>query len=117
MGISYIQGSTLAGWEILLLVQSYKARVSAVARHLKWPEAKVQAAINYARAFPEEIESALSENAAIDFEASCVSSQAVELMGEPRDESVLLVQGKARDSHGVLRKELSHKRHKKHKTI
>ena len=69
MGISYIQGSTLAGWEILLLIQSYKARVSAVARHLKWPEAKVQAAINYARAFPEEIESALSENAAIDFEA------------------------------------------------
>jgi uncharacterized protein (DUF433 family) len=66
---AYIQGSTLAVWEILLLAQSYKARVSAVARHLKWPEAKVQAAINYARAFPEEIESALSENAAIDFEA------------------------------------------------
>lgn len=66
---AYIQGSTLAVWEILLLVQSYKAHVSAVARHLKWPEAKVQAAINYAGAFPEEIESALSENAAIDFEA------------------------------------------------
>jgi uncharacterized protein (DUF433 family) len=66
---AYIQGSTLAVWEILLLVQSYKARVAAVARHLKWPEAKVQAAINYAKAFPEEIESAVSENAAIDFEA------------------------------------------------
>jgi uncharacterized protein (DUF433 family) len=66
---AYIQGSTLAVWEILLLVQSYKARVAAVARHLKWPEAKVQAAINYAKAFPEEIESAVTENAAIDFEA------------------------------------------------
>jgi uncharacterized protein (DUF433 family) len=66
---AYIQGSTLAVWEILLLVKSYKADVSAVARHLKWPEAKVQAAINYARAFPEEIEGALSENAATDFEA------------------------------------------------
>jgi hypothetical protein len=53
----------------MLLVQSYKANVSAVARHLKWPEAKVQAAINYAKAYPEEIEGALSENAAIDFEA------------------------------------------------
>jgi len=66
---AYIQGSTLAVWEVLLLVQSYKREVAAVARHLKWPEAKVQAAINYARAFPEEIESAVSENAAADFEA------------------------------------------------
>jgi hypothetical protein len=66
---AYIQGSTLAVWEVLFLVQSYKADVSAVARHLKWPEAKVQAAVNYAKAFPEEIEAALSENAATDFEA------------------------------------------------
>jgi uncharacterized protein (DUF433 family) len=66
---AYIQGSTLAVWEVLLLVQSYKSDVSAVARHLKWPEAKVQAAINYAKAFSEEIEGALSENAATDFEA------------------------------------------------
>jgi hypothetical protein len=66
---AYIQGSTLAVWEVMLLVESYKADVSAVARHLKWPEAKVQAAINYAKAFPGEVESALSENAATDFEA------------------------------------------------
>lgn len=66
---AYIQGSTLAVWEVLLLVQSYRADVSAVARHLKWPEAKVQAAINYAKAFRGEIEEALSENAGADFEA------------------------------------------------
>src|SRR5438876_11861677 len=66
---AYIQGSTLAVWEVALLVQSYRANVSSVARHLKWPEAKVQAAINYTKAFPEEIESALSENTATDFEA------------------------------------------------
>jgi uncharacterized protein (DUF433 family) len=66
---AYIQGSTLAVWEVLLLVQSYKTDASAVARHLKWPEAKVQAAIGYAKAFPEEIEEAVSENAATDFEA------------------------------------------------
>jgi hypothetical protein len=65
---AYMQGSTLAVWEVLLLVQGYRADVSAVAKHLKWPEAKVQAAINYARAFGEEIERALSENAATDFE-------------------------------------------------
>src|SRR5690349_5646508 len=66
---AYIQGSSLAVWEVMLLVRSYKADVSAVARHVKWPEAKVQAAVNYAKAFPEEIERALSENAATDFEA------------------------------------------------
>ena len=66
---AYIQGSSLAVWEILFLVQSYRGAVSAVARHLEWPEAKVQAAINYAKSFPEEIEEAVSENAATDFEA------------------------------------------------
>lgn len=84
---AYIQGSTLAVWEVLLLVQSYKADVSAVGEHLKWPEAKVQAAINYAKAFPEEIEGALSENAT-DFEAlKRMLPQAVELAsgGAARD--------------------------------
>jgi hypothetical protein len=66
---AYIQGSTLAVWEVMLLVQSHKDDVSAVARHLKWPEARVQAAINYAKAFPEEIDTALSENADTDFDA------------------------------------------------
>ena len=66
---AYIQGSTLAVWEIMLLVRSYKGNVSAVARHLKWPEARVQAAVNYAEVFPEEIEAATSENDAADFKS------------------------------------------------
>ena len=66
---AYIQGSTLAVWEVLLIVRSYKENVASVAKHLEWPEAKVQAAINYAEAFPQEIEEALSENAATDFGA------------------------------------------------
>ena len=64
-----IQASSLTVWEVMLLVQSYKGKVTAVARHLDWPKAKVQAAINYAEAFPEEIGRALSENAAVDFDA------------------------------------------------
>jgi hypothetical protein len=66
---AYVQGSTLAVWEVLLLVRSYKEDVAAVAQHLQWPQAKVQAAINYTEAFPEEIEQALSENAGTDFRA------------------------------------------------
>src|SRR5205823_9319238 len=36
---AYIQGSTLAVWEVLLLVRSYTGDVVAVAKHLQWPQA------------------------------------------------------------------------------
>jgi uncharacterized protein (DUF433 family) len=62
-----IQGSSLAVWEILLLVRSYQGDVRATAEHLRWPEVKVRAAVHYAEAFPEEIERALEENQAVDF--------------------------------------------------
>ena len=63
-----LQGSTLAVWEVTLLLRSYKGNVAAVAKHLKWPEAKVRAAVNYAEAFPDEINEALAENDSTDFE-------------------------------------------------
>lgn len=62
-----MQGSTLAVWEILLLVRGYNGDEAATAAHLRWPEAKVRAAIHYAEAFPEEIDEALAENDATDF--------------------------------------------------
>jgi hypothetical protein len=65
---AYIQGSSLAIWEIVLLVESYEGGVAGVAAHLKWPEAKIRAAVNYARAFPQEIDAALAENNATGFE-------------------------------------------------
>ena len=40
-GQACLQGSTLAVWEVMLLVNSYRKNHSAVAKHLKWPEAKV----------------------------------------------------------------------------
>lgn len=66
---AYIQGSTLAVWEVVALLQSYDDNIAAVARHLRWPEAKVRAAANYAVAFPQEIEEALAENKSVDFVA------------------------------------------------
>jgi hypothetical protein len=65
---AYIQGSTLAVWEIMLLIRSYEADISAVAKHLRWPEDKVQAAVNYAVAFPDEIDEAVAENDSADLE-------------------------------------------------
>jgi len=64
---AYVQGSSLAVWEVMLLVRSYQGQVAAVARHLRWPESKVRAAMNYAQAYPEEIQEALDENDSVDF--------------------------------------------------
>jgi hypothetical protein len=65
---AYLQGSTLAVWEIVLLIRSHKSDISATAGHLRWPEAKVRAALNYAETFPDEIEEAIAENRATGFE-------------------------------------------------
>ena len=83
---AYVQGSTLAVWEIMLLLRSYKNDPAAVARHLQWPEAKVLAAVNYAGAFAEEIEEAVAENDAVDLEAlKCMLPQTTEFSaGKPR---------------------------------
>jgi len=65
---AYIQGSTLAVWEVMLLMRGYKNNISAVAKHLRWPEAKVKAAVNYAEAFSDEISRAIAENDSVDFD-------------------------------------------------
>ena len=65
---AYIQGSSLAVWEVMMLVRSCKRSTQSAARHLQWPEAKIRAAVNYAEAFPGEIDEALAENDAISFE-------------------------------------------------
>ena len=66
---AYIQGSTLAIWEIMLLLRSYKGNVEDVAKHLRWPEAKVRAALNYSEAFPAEVNEAITENDSTDFDS------------------------------------------------
>ena len=65
---AYVQGSSLAVWEVLLLLRGYRDDTRAVASHLQWPEAKVRAAKNYAETFPGEIEGALADNDATDFD-------------------------------------------------
>jgi hypothetical protein len=59
-----LQGSTLAVWEVRLLLDDYGQNAAAVAKHLQWPLEKVQAAAAYAAAFPEEIAAAVADNQA-----------------------------------------------------
>jgi hypothetical protein len=66
---AYIQGSSLAVWEVVALVKSYKGDFNAVANHLRWPGVKVAAAIHYSEAYPDEIGDALRENELLGLEA------------------------------------------------
>ncbi len=64
-----MQGSSLGVWEVLAIAREYNSDSLAVARHLGWPETKVLAAFNYAKAFPDEIAAALADNDALDFDS------------------------------------------------
>ncbi|MEK7676153.1 MAG: CopG family transcriptional regulator [Verrucomicrobiota bacterium] len=64
---AYIQGTRLAVWQVISLHGTYNGDVTKTAAHLKWPEAKVHAAIAYTEAFPDEIEEALEDQASCDF--------------------------------------------------
>jgi len=59
---AYIQGSSLAVWEVVLVARSYGGDAARTAEHLQWPEVKVRAALNYASAYPDEIEAAIEDN-------------------------------------------------------
>jgi len=79
-----IQGSSLAVWEVMLIVRAYKGDAERAARHLGWPEAKVRAAMHYAEAFPDEIREAIQENEAVRFEVLQRMLPAAEEFAAPR---------------------------------
>lgn len=65
---AYIQSSGLAVWEVVLVARGYGMDAEQTARHLDWPIPRVQAALNYAEAFPAEIEATVEDNAGFDFD-------------------------------------------------
>lgn len=66
---AYIQGSSLAVWEIVWIARGYQNNVEKTAAHLEMSPVKVKAALNYGKAFAEEIQTALQEHEACDFES------------------------------------------------
>jgi uncharacterized protein (DUF433 family) len=64
-----IQGSTLAVWEVAWIARGYEDNVEKTAAHLCMSPLKVKAALNYARAFPDEIQEAIQEHKSSDFES------------------------------------------------
>ena len=54
--IAYVEGTRTAVWLICDLLRQNDNDVRKTAKLLEWPETKVRAAVNYAAAYPEEIE-------------------------------------------------------------
>lgn len=63
---AYVMGTSLAVWEVLFVARAYENDVVRTAEHLNWPPFKVQAALRYATAFPDEINAALEDNDSYD---------------------------------------------------
>lgn len=59
---AYLQGSSLAVWEVVKLAQAYGGDAARVATSLGWPEVRAQAALNYAAAYPQEISDAIADS-------------------------------------------------------
>lgn len=63
-----LQASRLAVWQVVSLVRSHAGDVEKTCAHLEWPAVKVRAALNYAKAFPEEIETAIRDAQSCSFD-------------------------------------------------
>lgn len=66
---AYMMASSLAVWEVAFVARSYGGDAEQAARHLNWPLVRVQAALAYAEAFPDEIAAAIADNDAADYAA------------------------------------------------
>jgi uncharacterized protein (DUF433 family) len=58
---AYVKGSRLAVWRVVAIVRSFDGDINKSAKHLSWPALKIRAAMSYAGAFAEEIETALDD--------------------------------------------------------
>ena len=66
---AYLQGTRLTVWIVVQIARGYGGDAEKTAKHLERSPLQVQAALNYAKAFPEEIEAAIKDNEACDFES------------------------------------------------
>jgi uncharacterized protein (DUF433 family) len=65
---AYVKGTSLAVWEVVLVARQLGMDARRVAEHLGWQEERVQAALNYAEAYPEEVGPLVSEAESVTFE-------------------------------------------------
>jgi len=54
--LAYVEGTRTAVWLMADLLRQHKGDVKKVAKVHEWPESKVRAAMNYAKAYGDEIQ-------------------------------------------------------------
>ena len=64
---AYLQSTRLAVWMVVKIARRFGSDVGKTAAHLQRPPAHIQAALNYGKAFPQEIEDAIRDNDSYDF--------------------------------------------------
>jgi uncharacterized protein (DUF433 family) len=65
---AYLAGTRLAIWQVVQISREFEGDTERTAQHLDIPLAQIQAALNYAQAYPEEIEAAIADAEGGDFE-------------------------------------------------
>lgn len=65
---AYMKSSRLPAWWVVKVAQEFALDAEKVAAHFRRPVAWVKAALNYYQAFPEEIDQAIEDHQAQDFE-------------------------------------------------
>lgn len=58
---AFVQGTSLAVWEVVRLARHFDGDPRRLAEHLEWSEIKVRAALAYAERYRDEIELALRD--------------------------------------------------------
>ena len=59
---AYLKGRRIQVWMAIMIAEGYNNDVKKTAKHLDCPEEWILAAFDYAKAFPDEISSAIEEN-------------------------------------------------------
>ncbi len=82
-----VQGSTLAVWEVAWIARGYKNAVEKTAAHLGMSPLKVKAALNYAQAFPDEVQKAIQEHESCDFASLSRMLPQAEIFPPPKEKA------------------------------
>ncbi|HEU5439450.1 MAG TPA: hypothetical protein VFU88_09180 [Ktedonobacterales bacterium] len=86
---AYVLGTGMAVWEIAMVARAFSKDAEQAVAHLELPLVKVQAALSYARAYPDEITAALddSRRSFTELEHMLPGAQRVVVSSEAMDES------------------------------
>lgn len=80
---AYMKGSNLAVWQVIMAAQKYEFNSEKIRQHFQRPLEWVLSALNYAEAYPDEIENAISDYKAVNYNTLKQILPSMELINLP----------------------------------